>query len=67
MEKVELNKTIYGATKSHNSLDEEFVEFVPKKYTIDEKTKLKPVKINLTRHHISLPYIYKLFDIFAYS
>ena len=36
MERLELNKTIYGATKSHNSLDEEFVEFVPKKYTIDD-------------------------------
>ena len=36
MEKLELNKTIYGTTKAYNSLDEEFKEFVPKAYTIDD-------------------------------
>ena len=36
MERLELNKTIYGATKAHGSLDKEFKEFVPKSYTIDD-------------------------------
>ena len=36
MEKLELNKTIYKATNAYDSLDEEFMEFVPKKYTIDD-------------------------------
>jgi len=36
MERLELNKTIYGATNAYNSLDEEFNEFILKKYTIDE-------------------------------
>ena len=36
MEKLELNKTIYGTTKAYNSLDEEFKEFIPKAYTIDD-------------------------------
>jgi len=36
MEKLELNKTIYGATKAYDSLDEEFSEFIQKIYTIDD-------------------------------
>jgi len=36
MERLELNKTIYGATNAYDSLDEEFNEFILKKYTIDE-------------------------------
>ena len=36
MERLELNKTIYGATKAYDSLDEEFNEFIPKTYTIDD-------------------------------
>ena len=36
MEKLELNKTIYGATKAYDSLDEEFNEFILKTYTIDD-------------------------------
>ena len=36
MERLELNKTIYGATKAHGSLDKEFVEFIPKSYTIED-------------------------------
>ena len=36
MEKLELNKTIYGATKAYDSLDEEFNEFMLKTYTIDD-------------------------------
>ena len=36
MEKLELNKTIYGITKAHNSLDEEFTEFIPKSYVTDD-------------------------------
>ena len=35
MEKLQLNKTIYGITKAHDALDEEFTEFMPKKYTLD--------------------------------
>ena len=36
METLKLNKTIYGSTKAHDSLEKEFIEFVPKKYTIDD-------------------------------
>ena len=36
MEKLQLNKTIYGTTKAHNALDEEFSEFIPKSYTTDD-------------------------------
>ena len=36
MEKLQLNKTIYGTTKAHNALDEEFLEFIPKSYTTDD-------------------------------
>ena len=36
MERLKLNKTIYGATKAYDSLDEEFEEFVPKSYTLDD-------------------------------
>ncbi len=36
MEKLELNKTIYGAAKAYDSLDEEFNEFIPKIYKIDD-------------------------------
>ena len=36
METLNLTKTIYGATKAQDSLDKEFVEFVPKPYTIDD-------------------------------
>ena len=36
MEKLKLTKNIYGIEKAHNSLDEEFKEFIPKKYTIND-------------------------------
>jgi len=36
METLNLTKTIYGATKAQDSLDKEFVEFVPKPHTIDD-------------------------------
>ena len=36
MEKLQLNKTIYGTTKAHDALDEEFLEFIPKSYTTDD-------------------------------
>ena len=36
MEILKLTKTIYGSTKAHEALDEEFVEFAPKKYTIND-------------------------------
>ena len=36
MERLELNKTIYGATKAYDSLDEEFNEFILKTYTVDD-------------------------------
>tara|TARA_B100000902_G_C26948745_1_gene734699 strand:+ start:179 stop:751 length:573 start_codon:yes stop_codon:yes gene_type:complete len=36
METLKLTKTIYGATKAQDSLDKEFVEFVPKPHTIDD-------------------------------
>ena len=36
MEKLNLTKTIYGVTKANDSLDEEFKEFVPKTYNIDD-------------------------------
>ena len=36
MERLELNKTIYGATKAYGSLDEEFEEFISNPYTLDD-------------------------------
>ena len=36
MKRLELNKTIYGATKAYDSLDEEFNEFILKTYTVDD-------------------------------
>ena len=36
METLKLTKTIYGTSKAHEALDEEFTEFVPKKFTINE-------------------------------
>tara|TARA_R110002020_G_scaffold146394_3_gene321017 strand:- start:522 stop:1115 length:594 start_codon:yes stop_codon:yes gene_type:complete len=36
METLKLTKTIYGLTKAHENLDEEFVEFAPKKHTIND-------------------------------
>ena len=36
MEILKLTKTIYGSTKAHEALDEEFVEFAPKKFTIND-------------------------------
>jgi hypothetical protein len=36
MEKLQLNKTIYGTTKAHDALDEEFLEFIPKKYNLND-------------------------------
>ncbi len=36
METLKLTKTIYGTSKAHEALDEEFVEFAPKKPTIDD-------------------------------
>ena len=36
METLKLTKTIYGTSKAHEALDEEFVEFAPKKPTIND-------------------------------
>jgi len=36
METLKLTKTIYGLTKAHENLDEEFIEFAPKKHTIND-------------------------------
>ena len=36
METLKLTKTIYGLTKAHEALDEEFIEFAPKKPTIND-------------------------------
>lgn len=36
MERLELNKTIYGIIKAHDALDEEFLEFIPKKYVLND-------------------------------
>lgn len=36
METLNLTKTIYGAINAHDSLNKEFVEFMPKAYTIDD-------------------------------